>query len=51
MLSIESKYSTEEYADTANTDVTGIQWAMANYKSFYKVETQQLSGSGLSLDH
>lgn len=50
MLSIESKYSTEEYADTANTDVTGIQWAMANYKSFYKVETQQLSGSGLSLD-
>lgn len=50
MLSIESKYSAEEYADTANTDVTGIQWAMSNYKSFYKVETQQLSGSGLSLD-
>lgn len=49
-LSIEDKYSTAQYADTANTDVTGLEWAMSNYKSYSKIETQQISGSGISLD-
>lgn len=49
-LSIEDKYSTPQYADTANTEVTGLEWSMSNYKSYYKVETQQITGSGISLD-
>jgi hypothetical protein len=32
------KYSTPEYADTANTGISGITWANSNDKEFYKVE-------------
>jgi hypothetical protein len=38
---IESKYSTPEFADTANTSVSGLSWAkdISNVKSFYKTIT------------
>jgi hypothetical protein len=36
---VERKYSTPEYADTANTDVSGIIWAQQNEQSYYKVIT------------
>jgi hypothetical protein len=38
---IDEKYSTAEYADTANTSVSGLSWAknVSNVKSYYKVIT------------
>jgi hypothetical protein len=38
---IDSKYSTPEFADTANTSVSGLSWAkdISNVKSFYKTIT------------
>jgi hypothetical protein len=36
---IDEKYSSPEYADTANTSVTGLVWANSNIHSFYKTET------------
>ena len=38
---IDSKYSTAEYADTANTSVSGLSWAknINNVKSYYKTIT------------
>ena len=35
---INSKYSAAEFADTANTSVSGITWANSNNKNYYKVE-------------
>lgn len=35
---INSKYSAPEFADTANTSVSGITWANSNNKNYYKVE-------------
>jgi hypothetical protein len=35
---INSKYSAPEFADTANTSVSGITWANSNDKNYYKVE-------------
>jgi hypothetical protein len=40
---IENKYSAPEYADTANTSNSGIEWAKDHTKSYYKVETIQTS--------
>jgi hypothetical protein len=39
---INNKYSAPEYADTANTSVTGLSWAMNvnNIHSYYKVVTK-----------
>lgn len=39
---INDKYSTSEYADTANTNVSGLSWAMNdnNVKAYYKVVTR-----------
>lgn len=39
---IDNKYSAPEYADTANTSVTGLSWAMNtnNVQSYYKVVTR-----------
>jgi len=39
---INNKYSSPEYADTANTSVTGLSWAMNvnNVHSYYKVVTK-----------
>jgi hypothetical protein len=38
---IDSKYSISEFADTANTSVSGLSWAkdISNVKSFYKTIT------------
>jgi hypothetical protein len=38
---IDSKYSAPEYADTANTSVSGLSWAknVSNVKSYYKTIT------------
>jgi hypothetical protein len=36
---IERKYSTPEYADTANTNIPGIIWSQQNTHSYYKVIT------------
>jgi hypothetical protein len=38
---VDSKYSTSEYADTANTLVSGLSWAKntTNIKSYFKVVT------------
>lgn len=47
---IDSKYSTSEYADTANTFISGLSWAknINNVKSYYKVITQTtLSGTNI----
>lgn len=35
---INSKYSAAEFADTANTSMSGATWANANKKNYYKVE-------------
>jgi hypothetical protein len=42
---IDAKYSAPEYADTANTSVSGLSWAknQSNVKSYYKVITTTLS--------
>jgi hypothetical protein len=36
---IDRKYSTEEYADTENTEVSGFIWSKQNTHSYYKVMT------------
>jgi hypothetical protein len=42
---IDSKYSSPEYADTANTSVSGLSWAQntANVKFYYKVVRKQIN--------
>jgi hypothetical protein len=35
---ISSKYSVPEYADTANTDISGLTWSNSNFKEYYKVQ-------------
>jgi hypothetical protein len=35
---VDSKYSVREYADTANTSVTGLEWAKSETHSYYKRE-------------
>jgi hypothetical protein len=39
---VDQKYSTSEYADTANTSVSGISWALntSNIHSYYKIITR-----------
>lgn len=38
---VDSKYSTNQYADTANTSISGLSWAKnnANVKNYYKIIT------------
>jgi hypothetical protein len=36
---VDRKYSQEQYADTANTEVPGLIWSQQNTHSYYKVET------------
>jgi hypothetical protein len=45
---IDAKYSAPEYADTANTSVSGLSWAknQSNVKSYYKVITTTLNSEG-----
>jgi hypothetical protein len=42
---VENKYSTPEYADTANTSISGLSWSknITNVKSYYKVVTTTTS--------
>ena len=44
---VKSKYSTPEYADTANTGVSGLTWAqnVENVQSYYKVVTKTTSSN------
>lgn len=39
---VDEKYSTSQYADTANTSVSGISWALnvSNIHSYYKIITR-----------
>ena len=39
---VDEKYSTSDYADTANTSVSGLSWAqnVSNVQSYYKVITR-----------
>lgn len=48
---IDNKYSTASYADTANTSVSGLTWAMnvANVKSYYKYVTTTNNIDGTQL--
>ena len=43
---IEKKYSTSEYADTANTSNTGIYWAESNVKEYYIIEKKTVINTG-----
>ncbi len=43
---IESKYSTSEYADTANTSNTGIYWSQSNTKEYFVKEKKVLINTG-----
>lgn len=42
---VNNKYSTPEYADTANTSVSGLSWAknVSNEKSYFKIVTTTTS--------
>lgn len=44
---VKSKYSTPEYADTANTGISGLTWAqnVGNVHSYYKVITKTTSSN------
>lgn len=41
---IDTKYS--DVADTANTSITGLQWARTNNHSYYKIESQTVISTG-----
>jgi hypothetical protein len=37
---VENKYATSQYADTANTNISGVTWARSNIHSYFKtIET------------
>ena len=44
---IEAKYSSSLYANTANTGVTGLEWATNNIQAYYKIETRTNTSTGL----
>ena len=44
---IEAKYSSPSYANTANTGVTGFEWATNNIQAYYKIETRTNTSTGL----
>jgi hypothetical protein len=46
---IDDKYSKSNYADTANTSVSGLTWAMNsnNTKAYYKVVTRKTGSSNI----
>ena len=45
---VENKYSANNYADTANTDLSGLTWARQNIHSYYITETTEYSGNTFS---
>lgn len=42
---IENKYSTSDYADTANTSITGLSWAMSHTKDYFVTEETNVVGT------
>lgn len=46
---INTKYSTPEYADTANTSNTGLAWSQTNVHSYYKV-IRQTTSTGTTIE-
>lgn len=42
---IENKYSTSDYADTANTSTTGLSWAMSHTKDYFVTEETNVVGT------
>jgi len=44
---IEAKYSPPSYANTANTGVTGLEWARNNTQAYFKIETKTNTTTGL----
>lgn len=45
---VDSKYSTNNYADTANTNIDGLTWSRQNIHSYYITETTEYSGNNFS---
>ena len=45
---VDQKYSANNYADTANTGVSGITWAKTNIHSYYIKETTEAFGNTFS---
>lgn len=43
---IDSKYSANNYADTANTSVTGLSWAESNVKEYFITERKTVVNTG-----
>ena len=45
---VENKYSANNYADTANTNLSWLTWARQNIHSYYITETTEYSGNTFS---
>jgi hypothetical protein len=45
---VDGKYSANNYADTANTDINGLTWSRQNIHSYYITETTEYSGNTFS---
>ena len=45
---VDKKYSANNYADTANTGVSGVSWAKSNIHSYYLKETTEAFGNTFS---
>jgi hypothetical protein len=43
---VNNKYSANNYADTANTSVTGLSWAESNIKEYFKIEKNTIISNG-----
>jgi hypothetical protein len=46
---LEEKYSQPDYADTANTNVSGLSWAQNIVQTYYKVVTKQI-GANINIE-
>jgi hypothetical protein len=46
---IDKKYSANNYADTANTSVSGLSWAKSNIHSYYKT-VKQITMEGTTIE-
>jgi hypothetical protein len=45
---VDNKYSANNYADTANTNLSGLTWSRQNIHSYYITETTEYSGNTFS---
>jgi hypothetical protein len=46
---VNEKYSANNYADTANTSVSGLSWAKSNIRSYYKT-LKQTTSEGVTIE-